>query len=165
MNSDSASLTLLVASIGVVGTLAGTLTAQIWQKNVDDQRWKRELTRERDAWRREESRRYYENEREAHFQFLRVWQRLHRELWPFAHGEQTAAPGVDLLSDLHEPYLGVHVFGTKESTRLAGACMSAMRRWAERADGSDRTSDQLAQAYEDYVQRVRLDLGVVTDSG
>lgn len=54
MNSDSASLTLLVASIGVVGTLAGTLTAQIWQKNVDDQRWKRELTRERDAWRRED---------------------------------------------------------------------------------------------------------------
>ena len=60
---------LVVAGIGVAGTLvagiAGTLIAQRWANQRDDKTWAREREREQERWRREDEARTFEHRREA----------------------------------------------------------------------------------------------------
>jgi hypothetical protein len=60
---------LVVAGVGVAGTLiagiAGTLIAQRWANQRDDKTWARERAREHERWRREDEARTFEHRREA----------------------------------------------------------------------------------------------------
>jgi hypothetical protein len=154
---------LVVALVGVLGTLAAAAFAQIWQARREAERWERERKREREIWAREDAKRYFDQEREAHMAFLREWQQIHIALWPYAKGQkQRDESASDPLAALHPRFLEVVVFSTPAAKTLADKCMATLRKWGE-SGGSDNeiaASAEMRSAFNAYVRQVRIDLGV-----
>ena len=154
---------LVVALVGVLGTLAAAVFAQIWQARREAERWERERKRERDIWLREDAKRYFDQEREAHMAFLREWQQIHIALWPYAKGQKRRDDDVsDPLAALHLRFLEVVVFGTPTAKTLADKCMATLRKWGESGGGDNEiaASVEMRSAFGAYVRQVRIDLGV-----
>jgi hypothetical protein len=153
---------LVVAVVGVLGTLAAAVFAQVWQTRREAERWERERKREREIWMREDATRYFDQEREAHMAFLREWQQIHITLWPYAKGQKQRRGGAgDPLAALHPRFLEVVVFGTPAAKELADKCMATLRKWGE-SEGVDEiaASAAMSSAFDSYVRQVRIDLGV-----
>ena len=81
---------LLVAAIGVAGTLiagiAGTLIAQRWADQRDDKTWAREREREQERWRREDEARTFEHRREAFEECYQAVKALARRAYNHGYG-------------------------------------------------------------------------------
>jgi hypothetical protein len=157
---------LVVAVVGVLGTLAAAVFAQVWQTRREAERWERERKREREIWMREDDRRYFDQEREAHMAFLREWQQIHITLWPHAKGQKQLNSGAgDPLAALHPRFLEVVVFGTPEAKELADKCMATLRKWGESEGGDDEiaASAAMSSAFDSYVRQIRIDLGVTVN--
>lgn len=157
---------LVVAVVGVLGTLGASVFVQAWQTRRERERWERERNRERDIWAREDARRYFDQEREAHMAFLREWQQIHITLWPYAKGEKQRDGGAgDPLAALHPRFLEVVVFGTPAAKALADKCMATLRKWGESEGGDNEIAARSAMsaAFDAYVRQVRIDLGVTVD--
>lgn len=163
MRTASTWIPLVVALVGVLGTLAAAVFAQIWQARREAERWKRERKREREIWAREDAKRYFDQEREAHMAFLREWQQGHIVLWPYAKGQkQRDDSASDPLAALHPRFLEVVVFGTSEAKALADKCMATLRQWGESGGGDNEiaASAEMRSAFDAYLRQIRIDLGV-----
>jgi hypothetical protein len=154
---------LIVAIVGVLGTLAAAVFAQVWQTRREAERWERERKREREIWIREDTRRYFDQEREAHMAFLREWQQIHINLWPYAKGQkQRNGDTGDPLAALHPRFLDIVVFGTPEAKALADNCMATLRKWGQSEGGDNEIAARSAMtsAFDAYIRQIRIDLGV-----
>jgi hypothetical protein len=147
----------------VLGTLAAAVFAQVWQTRREAERWERERKREREIWIREDTRRYFDQEREAHMAFLREWQQIHINLWPYAKGQkQRNGDTGDPLAALHPRFLDIVVFGTPEAKALADNCMATLRKWGQSEGGDNEIAARSAMtsAFDAYIRQIRIDLGV-----
>ena len=152
-----------VAIVGVLGTLAAAVFAQVWQTRREAERWERERKREREIWIREDTRRYFDQEREAHMAFLRDWQQVHIILGPYAKGKkQRNGDTGDPLAALHPRVLDIVRFGTPEAKTLADKCMGTLRNWGDSEGGDNEIAARsaMSSAFDAYVRQVRNDLGV-----
>lgn len=81
---------LVVAGIGVAGTLtagiAGSLIAQRWANQRDDKMWARERLREQERWRREDEARTFEHRREAFEECYQAVKALARRAYNHGYG-------------------------------------------------------------------------------
>jgi hypothetical protein len=81
---------VLVAAIGVAGTLiagiTGTLIAQRWANQRDDKTWARERGREQERWRREDEARTFEHRREVFEDFYQAVKALARRAYDHGYG-------------------------------------------------------------------------------
>ena len=81
---------LLVAAIGVAGTLiagiAGALIAQHWANQRDDKTWAREREREREQWRREDEARTFDHRRDAFEDFYEAIKALAKRAYDHGYG-------------------------------------------------------------------------------
>lgn len=107
---------LVVAGIGVAGTLtagiAGALVAQRWANQRDDKTWAREREREQERWRREDEARTFEHRREAFEDFYRAVKALARRAYDHGYGfDQTPELPFDWNADAFAKLqrLGIYV--------------------------------------------------------
>jgi hypothetical protein len=81
---------LLIAAIGVAGTLiagiSGTLIAQRWADQRDDKTWAREREREQERWRRKDEARTFEHRREAFEECYQAVKALARRAYNHGYG-------------------------------------------------------------------------------
>jgi hypothetical protein len=81
---------LVVAGIGVAGTLtagiAGGLITKRWANERHDRTWARERERERERWAREDEARTFEHRREVYEDFYEAVKALARRAYDHGHG-------------------------------------------------------------------------------
>jgi hypothetical protein len=81
---------IVVAGIGVAGTLtagiAGGLITQRWADRRDDKTWERERLREQERWRREDQARTFEHRRAAFEDFYQAVKALARRAYDHGYG-------------------------------------------------------------------------------
>jgi hypothetical protein len=81
---------IVVAGIGVAGTLTagivGGLTTQRWADRRDNKTWERERLREQERWRREDEARTFEHRREVFEDFYQAVKALARRAYDHGYG-------------------------------------------------------------------------------
>ena len=102
MSSTPLWVPLVVAGIGVVGTLAGGVVGSTLTQRRADRReekgWAREREREREQWAREDEARTFEHRREAYLDFYVAVKALARRAYSHGYGFTEA----ELPDDWHE---------------------------------------------------------------
>lgn len=161
----------MVAGLGVVGTIVGTIAGVLITQRRSDRRelssWAREREREREHWAREDALRTFEQRRDAYVAFyeaLRVMERT-----AYDHGMGLSDPeeldfewNMDAAKRLHH----LQLYASPEVMAVASPAYDACWRWGHYAThGTD--DDAFYQRKEEYdtaqlalYQAIRRDLGV-----
>ncbi|MCH6169838.1 hypothetical protein [Pseudonocardia alaniniphila] len=158
MNSLPIWVPLVVAGLGVlgavVGTLAGVLVTQRRSDHRERESWERERERERELWERDDKLRTFEQRRDAYADFyssLRI-----SYLAVIGIGEERA-DGWE--RELQRKYDKLRLYTSPEVFRAADAAFSECQRLAA-GRGSEQEYDDLEDA---FVEAVRRDIGVPRD--
>jgi hypothetical protein len=166
---------LLVASIGVLGTLAGGLGGVlITQRRADEREgkaWAREREREREQWYREDLARTFEHRREACVEFYRSLCAARDEIRGNGRRLPADEERVDELGEvLFEQFSTLNLYASPELTDGASKTIEAIRRlgWSLNEDTSQPEDPGLREKYfaaeDDLVQLIRRELSVSFDS-
>jgi hypothetical protein len=127
---------LVVAGIGVLGTLAagiaGVLITQSRSDKRDTKTWDRERKREQERWSREDRVRTFDHRREAYTDYFENIKAMARR----AQQSTRSDPPTELHPDWFEPtFLSLNrllVFGSAAVAEAAGAAYSACWSWGTR---------------------------------
>jgi hypothetical protein len=139
--SGSASTTplwvpLLVAAIGVAGTLiagiAGALIAQRWSNQRDDKTWAREREREQDRWRREDEARTFEHRREAFEECYQAVKALARRAYDHGYGfDGTPELPSDWHADAAAKLTRLGIYADRRAYAAASGAYGAAWSWGQ----------------------------------
>jgi hypothetical protein len=147
---------LAVAVIAIVGTLAGVVFTQIWNRRLEERRWARENNRVREAQAREDLNRTYEHRRVAYVEFQQEIDRLtgllHNNREPFALDDA-------LFDQLGQRWTPIRVYGTNDADLLALDCLTRLQDWGHHPDNGD-LADGVYSVAASYLTQIRKDLGV-----
>jgi hypothetical protein len=81
---------LVVAGLGVLGTIIGTIAGVVITQKRSDRReernWNREREREREQWAREDALRTFEERRNSYLEFYDSLQKMARQTWLYGRG-------------------------------------------------------------------------------
>ncbi len=178
---------LVVAFLGVAGTLGAAVFTQIWsarredrrwrqEQRADDQRWQRQQQERRELWQREDHLRADQQRQDAYAQFL-----LAVAKWASAANsvlvdrpEQTRTPGEEELARLavlveqaEAACVPLRVHGSEEvaeaSDEVCRVMLSSMRTLTESPQDPsalDQTLADFRRTSELALARVRADLGI-----
>jgi hypothetical protein len=101
---------LVVAGVGVLGTLAGGIAGVLITQRRSDQRedmaWQRERQREHERWAREDAARTFDHRREAYVDFYVAYQAMWAELWPHLISTTSPPPLENTWGDAARDKLG-----------------------------------------------------------
>ncbi|MFV8245675.1 hypothetical protein [Mycolicibacterium peregrinum] len=143
--------TLVVALIGVAGTVGGTLSGVLVTQLMSNRReaaaWQREMGREKARWAREDRARTFEHRREAYVAFYRAVSDHAQENWRYftdvvVRGGSTKAEPQYVRAA--EAYDLVAIYGSPQVRELANVARHTPRistvAWCRRLPRSDETS-------------------------
>lgn len=122
------SVPLVVAVVGVLGTLSAALFTQLWAARRENERWVRELAAEEKRWRREQEERRQQWQREDRARWLEVRRTIYVEF-----------------------LLGLQTWSTAVS-KAAGE----MRKDGDIADDTTALLEDLEQKYDRVYQTLRV---------
>ena len=163
---------MLVASIGVLGTLAGGLGGVLITQRRADRRegesWQREREREREQWRREDIARAFEHRREACVEFHASVRAARDELFrPFHPVTIDEDRAIELGREVFKKYTTLILYSSPELTNSATETLTALtdlRTFTLNGGGagSERYDawKRLLKVEEDLVHVIRKELGV-----
>ncbi|WP_433273998.1 hypothetical protein ACQPZA_24095 [Pseudonocardia xinjiangensis] len=158
MNSLPIWVPLIVAGLGVLGTVVGTLAGVLVTQRRSDRReresWERERVRERELWVRDDMLRTFEQRRDAYADFyssLRI-----AYLAVIGIGEERA-DGWE--RELERKYDKLRLYASPEVFRAADEAFTECRLLAS-GRGSAQEYDDLEDA---FIEAVRRDIGVPRD--
>jgi hypothetical protein len=148
---------LVVAGIGVLGTLAGGiaggLLTQRWADRRDDKTWARERVREQERWRREDEARTFEHRREVFEDFYQAVKALARKAYCHGYG---FTDGPELPDDWHEDAAAkltrLGLYADRRVAAAASAAYGAAWSWGENTkydDPDDPAFYERQQRYDD----------------
>jgi len=178
---------LMVAFLGVAGTLGAAVFTQVWSSRREDRRWRQERAaeeqrwqRERDdrrqQWEREDSLRMRQQRLEAYTGFLlavAAWASATytvvvdrpdsaRELAPEEHGRLSG-----LLEQAEAACVPLRLHGSREAAEASEEVCRIMLAFVKALDGRpvddrvvDRTLVSFRRASELVLDRTRADLGI-----
>lgn len=181
MNSTPLWVPLVVAVIGLAGTIAGTMAGVIITQRRSDRReavaWERERQRERERWAREDALRNFEARRDAYISFYESLREMARTAYEYGMGLSPPPPDEDLAEDFgivhfdwnmltarkHEH---LRVFASPEVLATADAAYSACWQWGHYTHWS-QDDDRFYERQDEYndaelifYDAMRRDLGL-----
>lgn len=166
---------LVVAGLGVLGTIAGTLSGVLLTQKRSDRReresWERERKREHERWAREDALRTFERRREAYEDFYESLRTMARTAYDHGmglsepHGDDGELP-FDWNQDTWRKLQHLRVYASTEVASAAMAAYSACWYWGfESRHG--RHDDPFDDGQDTYDRRepelhdaIRRDLGI-----
>ena len=133
---------LLVAAIGVAGTLiagiAGTLIAQRWSNQRDNKAWAREREREQERWHREDEARTFEHRREAFEECYQAIKALGRRAYEHGYGfDQTPVLPPDWHADAAAKLTRLGIYADRRAYDAASAAYGAAWTWGQNTEYDD----------------------------
>lgn len=167
---------LLIAGLGLAGTLGGTLGGVLLTQRRSDRRealaWTRQQERERELWEREDAARTFEHRREAYGAFYESLKAMARRAYD--HGMGLAEDDeVELpegwQTETFQLLQRLDLYATTTVRVRAGEAYSAVWRWGSQAKyGRDDDLFYEAQEAADYAENlllvaIRSDLTVPND--
>jgi hypothetical protein len=170
-------LPLLVAALGIVGSVGGTATGVVLsQRNATRQdavTWARERERERERWAREDANRTFADRRDAYIQFADSLHEMTTLIYNFGtgqtHGPAKTADGrlpPDFQLVTFRKLQRLRLYATPRTARQADEAYMLAWRWGNRTRFSraeeDFYEDQSAfdGAEESLREAIRTDLGI-----
>jgi hypothetical protein len=123
---------LLVAALGLIATVSGTLMGA-WVTAVradrrEDLRWERERAKEREAWAREDAQRTFEQRRTCYIEFEEC---LRSTALCIHNAGYSLGPALEFnwQFPLYERLLRLRVFASPEVAEAADSAYNALYRW------------------------------------
>jgi hypothetical protein len=164
---------LVIAVLGVLGSVCGTIAGVvITQRRSDrreEERWARERERERASWAREDARRTFEERRDCYVEFE---EHLRSTALSVYNAGYELGPQLEFnwQFPLYQRLLRLRVFATEEARAAADDAYNAVWRWghAEASVGEDAFHEgehSYDTAAAEYLSVIRRDLGVEDCSG
>lgn len=136
MNSTPLWVPLLVAALGLLGAIAGTLIGVIVTQRMANKRehesWERETARERERWQREDEALTFEHRRVAYVEFFEALRKMQvRVEWHAMKlaGEEHAELEDDWQTDAWEKLQHLELYATPRVGSLATEAFRATSEW------------------------------------
>lgn len=159
---------LVVALLGVSGSIAGTvvgvLLTQRRSDRREDERWTRERAREHDVWAREDARRTFDERRNCYMDFL---QQLREVALATHNAGYELGPGLEFGWNLplYESLLRLRVFASPNVAHAAQNAYDAAWTWGDAGGSVNEESFHEGQQRFDETETevlavIRADLGV-----
>jgi hypothetical protein len=125
-------VTLLIAALGVAGTVSGVIITQRWADGRESRLREIDRKREQERWAREDQVRTFDHRREAYTNFFENLKAMARQASPATRLD----PPHPLQADWFEPtFLSLNrllIFGSAAVAEAAGAAYSACWSWGTR---------------------------------
>lgn len=151
---------LVVAGLGVAGTISAGIWTQMRADKREDIRWRRDREREDQVAAREVAARAYEYRREAYVRFMTKWREKlvalldAKEQQASGQWDRDPDPPDDYLVDLFETLIEVDSYGSDATSASAHAAYDALFALAFRGKELDYS------VIEDFQRQMRSDLGI-----
>ena len=173
MNTTPLWVPLVVAGLGLIGTVVGAISGVLITQRRSDKRedasWEREWDRERAGWEREDEARTFEHRRDAYADFYQSLRAMTRRAYDHGLGHSDD-DGVELpegwQSHTFERLQHLNLYATPKVRALASEAYSAAWRWGhatkngqDDGDFYDR-QDQADEAEAKVLAAIREDLRV-----
>jgi hypothetical protein len=146
---------LVVAGIGVVGTLAGGiaggLITQRWANRREDKTWAREREREQQRWAREDEARTFEQRREVVEDFYQAVKALARRAHDHGYGlDNTPELPFDWHADAFAKLTRLGLYSDRRVAAAASAAYNAARAWGQYTRYDDPDDPQFYERQEKF---------------
>jgi hypothetical protein len=133
---------LVVAGIGVAGTLtagiAGGLITHRWANEREDRSWARERERERERWAREDEARTFEHRREVCEDFYEAVRALARRAYDHGYGfDDTPELPFDWHADAFAKLTRLGLYADRRVAAAASAAYNAACAWGQHTKYDD----------------------------
>jgi hypothetical protein len=169
-------LTVLVAAVGLVGTVGGTVAGVVLTQRQASRRdaiaWERERTRERERWAREDADRTFSHRRDAYVDFYESLRDMAFAIYSFGMGlagepdenDGRLPPDFQLLTFRKLQHL--RIYATPVSAEAADNAYSAAWRWGQDTRFSQddeqfyESQFHFDEAEEQLRNAIRSDLGI-----
>lgn len=157
---------LVVAAIGVLGTLsagiAGVLITQRRSDRREEAAWARQREREREVWEREDRQRTFDHRRMAYEQFYEAVQTYANAVQGYRKGLIERVPD-DVHNAAFELLQRLHIYAFPEVSKLSVVAYLSADTW-EHMPGSDaetaRRGERYRKAESELLDAMRSDLGI-----
>lgn len=146
---------LVVAGIGVMGTLtagiAGGVIAQRWANQREDKTWARERARERERWAREDEARTFEHRREVFEDFYQAVKALARRAYGHGYGfDDTPELPFDWNADAFAKLTRLGLYADRRVAAAASAAYNAAWGWGQYTKYDDPDDPEFYERQEKY---------------
>jgi len=146
---------LVVAGIGVAGTLAagiaGALMAQRWARQREETAWARERARERERWAREDEARTFELRREVFEEFYQAVKALARRAYDHGYGfDDTPELPFDWHADAAAKLTRLGLYADRRVAGAASAAYSAAWTWGQHTKYDDPDDPEFYERQEKF---------------
>jgi hypothetical protein len=146
---------LVVAGIGVAGTLAagiaGTLIAQRWANQRDDKTWAREREREHERWRREDEARTFEHRRQVFEEFYQAVTALARRAYDHGYGfDGTPELPDNWHADAAEKLSRLGLYADRRVAAAADAAYGAAWSWGQNTKYDDPDDEEFYERQQKF---------------
>lgn len=146
---------LVVAGIGVVGTLtagiAGAVIAHRWANQREDKAWAREREREQQRWAREDEARTFEHRREVIEDFYQAVKALARRAYDHGYGfDDTPELPFDWNADAFAKLTRLGLYADRRVASAASAAYSAAWEWGQYTKYDDPDDPKFYERQEKY---------------
>lgn len=146
---------LVVAGVGVLGTLtagiAGVLIAQRWADRREDKTWAREREREHERWAREDEARTFEHRRETYVDFYESVRALARTAYDRGYG---FTDNPELPFDWHSEAFGklasLSFYADRRVAAAASAAYGAAWSWGQNTKYDDPDDPEFYERQQCY---------------
>lgn len=164
---------LVVAGLGVLGTVVGTIAGVLITQKRSDRReqanWNRERERERERWEREDAQRTFEQRRMVYVEFYESLQDMARQAYEFDIGVSEAE---EIPFEFDPPLFyrlqNLRVYATLAVTKAAENGYLACVRWHSDVGGDGEADDEGMAKYHESEQvlyrEMRRDLGTIDEA-
>ncbi|WP_132150770.1 hypothetical protein [Kribbella antiqua] len=154
---------LVIAAVGVGGTLMASalaFTAQVTQLR-SQHKWSRQEAEA--SWQREREARLFERRRNASTEFLSTYERYYAVFFPYVWDldRTIPPPDYDTFDELSERVSTVEIYGSIAVADRAHELVSSLSKWTNiRADEREGAEKALHEARKRFTAAARADLGV-----
>jgi hypothetical protein len=146
---------LVVAGIGVAGTLtagiAGSLVAQGWTRQREEKAWARERARERERWAREDEARTFELRREVFEEFYQAVKAMARRAYDHGYGfDDTPELPFDWHADAAAKLTRLGLYADRRVAVAASAVYGAAWTWGQHTKHDDPDDPKFYERQEKF---------------
>jgi hypothetical protein len=151
---------LVIAGLGVLGTVLGSVITQRRADHRETLQWDRTRTREREQWAREDVLRTFEQRSSCYMEF-------EEQIRSTALAVYEAQSGVNSMLDedwqnsAFQSLLRLQVFAPPDTTAASLSVYDALLRWGEASrENSYHMEAFYDRAHDQYLAAIRRDLGI-----
>lgn len=151
---------LVIAGLGLLGTLLGVVITQRRADHRETLQWERTRTQEREQWAREDVLRTFEQRSSCYIDFEEQLRLAALAVYEAQSGIR-AMLDEDWQTSAFQSLLRLQIFATQETTAAAVDAYDSLLRWAEASDtNSYHAEATYDKAHDQYLASIRRDLRI-----